>query len=126
MQFLRRNLREAHPGIITRVRDFGLTIQLQDCFVEGLVRKEDMQDDWYEYVEERHLIQGRKRGRCFQLGDKVEVRVMFVWPDDSAEPIAVNLLTRLSKGAMMGVNFNKNKNWVGSSCAFFKGTSRCD
>ena len=52
---------------------------------------------------------------------KVEVRVMFVWPEDSAEPIAVNLLTRLSKGAMMGVNFNKNKNWVGSSCAFFEG-----
>ena len=51
---------------------------------------------------------------------KVEVRVMFVWPDDAAEPIAVTTLTRLSKGAMMGVNFNKNKNWVGSSCAFFQ------
>ena len=76
MQFLRRNLREAHPGIITRVRDFGLTIQMQDCFVEGLVKKEDMQDDWYEYVEDRHLLQGRKRGRCFQLGDKVDVRVI--------------------------------------------------
>lgn len=75
MQFLRRNMRESHPGIITRVRDFGLTIELQDCYVEGLVRKEDMQDDWYEYIEERHLIQGRKRGRSFQLGDKVEVRV---------------------------------------------------
>ena len=68
-------MRESHPGIITRVRDFGLTIELQDCYVEGLVRKEDMQDDWYEYIEERHLIQGRKRGRSFQLGDKVEVRV---------------------------------------------------
>jgi ribonuclease R len=76
MQFLRRNMRESHPGVITRVRDFGLTIKLQDCFVEGLVRKEDMQDDWYEFVEERHLLQGRKRGRCFQLGDKVEVRVV--------------------------------------------------
>lgn len=52
---------------------------------------------------------------------KVEVRVMFVWPVDAPEPIAVNLLTRLSKGAMMGVDFNKNKSWVGSSCAFFKG-----
>lgn len=51
---------------------------------------------------------------------KVEARVMFVWPEDAAEPIAVNLLTRLSKGAMMGVDFNKNKNWVGSSCAFFR------
>lgn len=51
---------------------------------------------------------------------KVEVRVMFVWPDAAAEPIAVTTLTRLSKGAMMGVDFNKNKRWVGSSCAFWR------
>ena len=50
---------------------------------------------------------------------KVEVRVMFVWPDDAHEPTPVTTLTRLSKGAMMGVDFNKNKNWVGSSCSFF-------
>lgn len=51
---------------------------------------------------------------------KVEVRVMFLWPDDAAEPIAVTTLTRLSKGAMMGVDFNKNKTWVGSSCGFWE------
>jgi hypothetical protein len=53
---------------------------------------------------------------------KVEVRLMFVWPEDSAEPMAVTTLTRLSKGAMMGVDFNKNKTWVGSSCGFFSGS----
>lgn len=51
---------------------------------------------------------------------KVEVRVMFVWPPGAAEPQAVTTLTRLSKGAMMGVDFNKNKTWVGSSCGFFE------
>ncbi len=51
---------------------------------------------------------------------KVEVRVMFIWPDAAAEPIAVTTLTRLSKGVMMGVDFNKNKSWVGSSCSFFE------
>jgi hypothetical protein len=50
---------------------------------------------------------------------KVEVRLMFVWPEDEVEPVAVTTLTRLSKGAMMGVDFNKNKTWVGSSCSFF-------
>ena len=50
---------------------------------------------------------------------KVEVRIMFVWPDQDATPTAVTTLTRLSKGAMMGVDFNKNKTWVGSSCSFF-------
>ncbi|MBS1789543.1 MAG: hypothetical protein JST85_17595 [Acidobacteria bacterium] len=51
---------------------------------------------------------------------KVEVRIMFVWPKAAAEPIAVTTLTRLSKGVMMGVDFNKNKSWVGSSCSFFE------
>lgn len=69
-------MKEAHPGVITRVRDFGLFIKMQDCFVEGLVRMQDLTDDWYEYVEERHLLQGRKKGRSFQLGDKVDVRVI--------------------------------------------------
>lgn len=53
---------------------------------------------------------------------KVEVRVMFIWPEDAATPIPVTTLTRLSKGQMMGVDFNKNKTWVGSSCSFFEGT----
>lgn len=50
---------------------------------------------------------------------KVEVRIMFVWPNHASSPQAVTTLTRLSKGAMMGVDFNKNKTWVGSSCSFF-------
>jgi hypothetical protein len=50
---------------------------------------------------------------------KVEIRVMFVWPEDVTAPKAVTTLARLSKGAMMGVDFNKNKTWVGSSCGFF-------
>jgi hypothetical protein len=51
---------------------------------------------------------------------KVEVRIMFVWPENAPVPQALTTLTRLSKGAMMGVDFNKNKTWVGSSCSFFE------
>jgi ribonuclease R len=75
MQFLRRNMKEAHEGIVMRVRDFGLFVELQDCYVEGLVSVRDLHDDYYEYFEEKHLLQGRKTGRSFQLGDKVEVRI---------------------------------------------------
>lgn len=49
---------------------------------------------------------------------KVEVRLMYVWPDGDEEPTAATTLPRLSKGAMMGVRFNTNKTWVGSSCSF--------
>jgi hypothetical protein len=48
---------------------------------------------------------------------RAEVRMMFLWPD-GGEPSLVNTLVRMSKGAMMGVNFNKDKTWVGASVAF--------
>ncbi len=51
---------------------------------------------------------------------KLEVRMMFLWPDDAAEPTAVMPLLRLSKGEMLGVDFNKNKVWVGASAGFFE------
>jgi len=44
---------------------------------------------------------------------KCEVRVMFVWRD--GVPVAVTTLARLSQGRMMGVAFNKDRTWVGSS-----------
>lgn len=56
---------------------------------------------------------------------KVEIRMMFLWParltkglGGDEEPILVNNLVRTSKGKMMGVDFNKNKTWVGSSIAY--------
>jgi len=48
---------------------------------------------------------------------KAELRMMFLWPDGAPDPILVNNLVRMSQGQMMGVNFNKEKTWVGSSIA---------
>ena len=47
---------------------------------------------------------------------KAELRMMFVWPENG-EPVLVNNLVRMSQGKMMGVDFNKEKTWVGSSIA---------
>ncbi len=44
---------------------------------------------------------------------KVEIRVMFVWREE--KPFPVTTLARLSQGKMMGVAFNKDRTWVGSS-----------
>ena len=48
---------------------------------------------------------------------KAEIRMMFIWPDDDQKPTLVNNLVRMSQGKMMGVDFNKDKTWVGSSIA---------
>ncbi|PYL53820.1 MAG: hypothetical protein DMF29_07515 [Verrucomicrobia bacterium] len=47
---------------------------------------------------------------------KAELRMMFVW-SEQGEPVLLNNLVRMSQGKMMGVNFNKDKTWVGSSIA---------
>lgn len=46
---------------------------------------------------------------------KAEVRMMFVWKDRLR---LLNNLVRMSKGAMMGVDFNKDKTWIGASLAY--------
>jgi len=46
---------------------------------------------------------------------KAEVRMMFIWND---EPILVNNLVRTSKGKMIGVDFNKDKDWIGASIGY--------
>jgi hypothetical protein len=46
---------------------------------------------------------------------KAEIRMMFVWKD---RPRLINNLVRMSKGKMMGVDFNKDKTWIGASLAY--------
>lgn len=58
---------------------------------------------------------------------KVEIRMMYFWPvrrslgeGGTSKPVLVNNLVRQSKGKMMGVDFNKNKTWVGGSAALHR------
>jgi hypothetical protein len=49
---------------------------------------------------------------------KFELRMMFLWKDGAARPMLVNNLLRLSKAEMVGVRYNKDKDWVGGSVGF--------
>jgi hypothetical protein len=60
------------------------------------------------YAEFVPTVDGRR--------SKAEIRMMFLWPEEG-DPILVNNLVRMSQGQMMGVDFNKDKTWVGSSIA---------
>jgi hypothetical protein len=51
---------------------------------------------------------------------KAEIRMMFIWPEEDQTPTLVNNLVRMSQGKMMGVDFNKEKTWVGSSIALHR------
>lgn len=51
---------------------------------------------------------------------KAEIRVFYFWEKAAPRPVAVNNLARLSKGKMIGVRYNTDKDWVGGSVAYFE------
>lgn len=51
---------------------------------------------------------------------KVEIRLLYVLDENDVMPKPVITMGRLSKGAMIGVNHNKNKDWVGGSSALLE------
>jgi len=54
---------------------------------------------------------------------KCEIRMLMLWESGTPEVRIVNNLVRISKGEMVGVRYNKDKDWVGGSVAFFRKTS---
>jgi hypothetical protein len=51
---------------------------------------------------------------------KAEIRIFYFWPPGASRPIAVQNLARLSKGKMIGVRYNADKEWVGGSLVYFE------
>lgn len=51
---------------------------------------------------------------------KAEIRIFYFWKEGEKRPVAVNNLARLSKGKMIGVRYNQDKEWVGGSFCLFE------
>lgn len=51
---------------------------------------------------------------------KAEIRIFYFWKDGAARPVPTNNLGRLSKGKMIGVRYNKDKEWVGGNFCYFE------
>jgi hypothetical protein len=51
---------------------------------------------------------------------KCEIRLLYTWPHRAPQPTLVAGLARLSRGEMIGVDFNKNKDWVGGTTPLFE------
>jgi ribonuclease R len=77
-QFMADKIGKTFHGIITGVTGFGFFVELQEVFVEGLVKISSISDDYYLFIETEHRLIGQRRHRSFQIGDKVNVRVSTV------------------------------------------------
>ena len=82
-EFMRSHTGSNFYGIITSVQSYGFFVEIESLLVEGLVHVSSLKDDWYEFplingkgrTRASTLLVGRRSGRQYCLGDRVEVQV---------------------------------------------------
>ena len=74
-EYMEDKLGEKFEGIISSVTAFGVFVELENT-VEGLIRFDNLGDDYYNYDEEHKCLIGEKNKEVFKIGDKIEVEVI--------------------------------------------------
>lgn len=74
-EFLEDKVGKVFDGLVSGVSKWGLFVELEGTKCEGLVRYNDIDDDFYYLDEDNFRIVGHSFGRTYQLGDPVRVRV---------------------------------------------------
>ena len=74
-EYMEDKIGEEHKGIVSSVTSFGVFVELPNT-VEGLIRFENLSDDYYIYDENRKMLIGEHSNETFSIGDKVVVQVI--------------------------------------------------
>jgi ribonuclease R len=80
VQYMQKHLGEEFAGCISGVTAFGLFVELDELFVEGLIHISTLDDDLYTHLEKQHSLVGRRQKRVFRIGDRLRVTIAAVVP----------------------------------------------
>ncbi|TFW10591.1 ribonuclease R [Oxalobacteraceae bacterium OM1] len=97
--FVRDKLGEEFTGTISGVAPFGIFVQLDALFIEGLVHVTELGADYFQYDEIRHELRGERTGIRYQLTDRVTVQVSRV--DLDARKIDLRLVAEQNFKALI-------------------------
>ncbi len=81
-EFLLDRVGDQFAAIVSAVTHFGLFVELQDLYIEGLIHITALPRDYYDYDPIAHKLIGRKSRRIFSLGDRALVQVARVNLDE--------------------------------------------
>lgn len=73
--YLSEHIGAEFEGRITGVTRFGLFVMLNETGADGIIPMRSLPDDYYIHDEKAHRLVGKRRGRIFQLGADVTVRL---------------------------------------------------
>ena len=81
-EYMQGHIGDYFYGTINAVTSFGLFVELEDVYVEGLVHISALPGDYYHFDAAKHCLQGERSGKSFRLGDTIEVQVVRVDLDE--------------------------------------------
>ena len=73
--FMRERLGEDYGGTVSTVTSFGLFVQLDGLYVEGLIHITELGGDYFKFDEARQELRGERTGVRYSVGDRVRVQV---------------------------------------------------
>jgi len=73
--FMKDKVGNEYAGTVTGVAPFGLFIELDEIFVQGLVPVATIAGDFWGYADKEHRLKGESTGRELRLGDRVRIEV---------------------------------------------------
>ena len=73
-EYMESRIGEEYEGVISSVTSFGIFVELENT-VEGLIRFDDLGDEYFIYDEERKMLIGEHTKTTYKIGDKINIRV---------------------------------------------------
>ena len=73
-EYMTYHVGESYDGIINGVASFGFFVEIENT-IEGMVRVDHLNDDYYDYEAPKYRLIGRRTNRIYTLGDKVTIKV---------------------------------------------------
>ena len=73
-EYMENKIGEEYEGIVSSVTQFGIFVELENT-VEGLIRFEDLGNEYFIYDEERKMLIGERTKKSYKIGDKVKIKV---------------------------------------------------
>jgi len=73
--FMRDKLGEEYGGMVNGVTSFGIFVQLDSLFIEGLVHVTELGSDYFQYDEIKNELRGERTGNRYRMSDRVRVQV---------------------------------------------------
>jgi len=65
-----------YEGIVAGITEWGVFVEITETKCEGMIRVQDMDDDYYDFDQKNMRLVGSKTKKMITLGDKVKVRVV--------------------------------------------------